>query len=291
MSIGNVYWVIPTNKAYYQDFVLSHQVRYSDGSLSVYPDPLDGSGILAAIKACKGSRNDFIYVLPGTYTMSLPISFAGKSGVRFQGVNGPMSCGGATTSVYLLQTGAYANIISSANTEITGFAIKNAVGYSAITIPASIFSNNIHHNWFMMVEGGSYNIIDATASGANKMGRIAFNRFYSEVSGNLNAAIACCAGYAQDVIGNHISFANAGTRNYGIFNDSTGGITADNYISESGEINTCVVSQAIHVNVAGCAINNRCAVKTGQGVDGGTAGESFVDNRDALAGGAVVIET
>ena len=291
-SVGNVYWVIPYNKAYLSDFIKSHQFRYSDGSLSVQVDNLDGKGIQAAINGCKGSRNDKINVLPGTYTLTTAISFVGKSGVRFHGVNGAtVPGGGATSSVYLIQSGAYTVITPSANTEITGFAIKNASGYSAITVPTYIFSVNIHHNWFMMVQGGAYNIIDATASVANKLGRICYNRFYSEVSGNLTAVINCCQGYAQDVIGNEISIANAGTVDYGILNDSTGGITRDNVVSESGGVNSAVISNAVCVNAAGCAINNRCAVASGRGLSGGTAGVSFVDNRDGASGGATPIQT
>lgn len=289
MAVGNAYYVIPTNKAYYTDFMTNQRV-YSDGSSMIYPDPLDCTGILAAIVACKGSRNDYIFVMPGAYTQAVAISLVGKSGVHLIAVNGQGRDVGATDSVsvtYLNHTGAYENFILSANSELAGFLISNATGYSAITVPASILATNIHHNHFAMVQGAAINIIDCTASVSNKRGRIHHNRFYTEVAGNLTAAINCAGGYAQDVCDNEISFANTGTIDYGIFNDSTGGITARNIVSEGN----ATVTNAIAINANGCAIDNRCAVVAGRGLAGGTASRSFVNNRDGAGGGATPIET
>lgn len=291
LGMGNVYWVIPTSKAYYSSFIEDHQTQYSDGSWAVYGDTGDGAQIQAAINACKGSRNDYILVMPGTYTLTAAITLAGKSGVHLIGVNGAGYDVGATSSVYLIQSGNFQNVIMSANSELTGFAIKNKAGYSAVTVPASIFSTNIHNNYFMMVQGAAINIIDCSAAASNKMGRISNNRFYSEVSGALTSVIWVTEGYAVDVCNNEITISGAGTVDAGIVNLSTGGLTNYNIVSEGGGIGSAVITVAITIDDAGTAIGNRCAVGTGKGLGGGTAEESFIDNRDASSGGATPIQT
>ena len=289
--VGNVYYVIPSSKAYYQSFLKDKYQVYSDGSASVIADSGNGAGIQTAITNCKGGRGDYIFVLPGTYTQTTALDFSGRSSVHLIAVNGPMYNVGSTSACYLIQSGAYANVIMSANSELAGFAIKNKAGYSAVTIPTNIFSTNIHNNYFMMVQGNDINIIDASASEANKMGRIHHNRFYSEVTGVLKSVIWCSGGYAKDVDHNEIS-SSGGTITYGIMNDSTGGFTCYNSVSECGGLNASVISTAIEVrDTAGGVVGNRCAVGTGQGVSGGTVGHTFVDNRDGQAGGETCIET
>ena len=76
---GNVYYVIQSSKAFYQDFVDKHQKQYSDGSFAVYSDSGNGLGIQAAINACKGGRGDYIIVGTGSYQLTVALTFAGKS--------------------------------------------------------------------------------------------------------------------------------------------------------------------------------------------------------------------
>lgn len=289
-SVGNQYFIgRSTAAAQFAGFSSRHSnTTYYDGTPMFYSDPATGAGIQSAITASLGSYNNYFFVAPGTYTLAAELTAAGKSGVHLIAVNGGSMSVGATTSVYLIQGGSFAALRLSANTEVTGFAIKNKASYSAIVVPASIFSTHIHHNYFLMVMGAAINIIDCSASVANKMGRIEFNRFNGEVTGSLTSAINCTSGYAQDVCNNELSFHSAGTVDYGIFNDSTGGMTNDNKISGS---NGVVITTAIYVSQYGSAIGNRCAVGAGYGIGGGTDEQSFVDNRDGVAGGASAIET
>ena len=287
--VGNAYFVIPSTKSYLTDFLNRYQQSYSDGSLAVYVDTGNGAAIQTAITATKGGRGDCIFVLPGTYTLATAIDMTGRSSTRLMAVNGPMYEVGSTTAVYLIQGGNYANVIMSANSELSGFAIKNKSGYSAVTIPANIFSTNIHNNYFMVVAGAAINIIDASASGANKMGRIHHNRFYTEVTGALTSMIWIAEGYASDVDHNEISISG-GTVDAGIVNLSTGGLTNYNIVSEGGGVGSAVITTAITIDDAGTAIGNRCAVGTGQAFSGGTAEHSFVDNRDGASGGATPVQ-
>ena len=262
----------------------------SDGVVRVYAcdGTADDVEIQAAITACKGSANAYIFIYPGTYNLTAAITLAGKSGVHLIGVNGGGYDVGCTSSVYLIQGGNYANVIMSANSELTGFAIKNKAGYSAVTVPANIFSTNIHNNYFMMVLGSAVNIVDCSASEANKMGRVHHNRFYTEVSGNGTSAIYLAAGYAKDACHNIITTSGSGTLDYGIFNDSTGGDTSYNTIGEGA----MTITSAIGVNaLAGSTVGNNCAVATGHGLGGGTAERTFVDNRDGASGGATPIQS
>ncbi len=287
--VGNVYFVgRSTATAQFDAWARRWaKTRYADGSWAFHSDPGTGAGIQEAITGSTGSFNNYIWVAPGTYTLAAALTSIGKSGIHLFAVNSGNMDVGATTSVYLIQGGNYACLITAANMEIAGFAIKNLAGYAAITIPASIFSNDIHHNYFMMVCGSACSIIDASASVANKMGRVHHNRFYTEVSGNITGAITLAAGYAQDACYNVITLGGVGTMDYGIYNPSTGGDTSYNIVSEGPG----TITSGIIIGVNGSAVGNNCAVVSGRGLAGGTAERSFVNNRDGASGGATPVQT
>jgi hypothetical protein len=287
--VGNVYFV-GRNTASTQFNMWSRRfgkTRYADGSWCFHSDPADGTGIQEAITGSTGSFNNYLFVAPGTYTTTTGISHAGKSGIHMLAVNGGNMDVGCTTSVYLFCSGNYPVLTTAANTEIAGFALKNKAGYAAITVPAGIFSNDIHNNYFMMVLGSAVNIVDATASEANKMGRVHHNRFYTEVTGNATSAISLAAGYAKDACHNIITLGGVGTLDYGINNQSEGGDTSYNIVSEGPG----TITNAIYIGNNGSAVGNSCAVVTGRGLAGGTAERSFVNNRDGASGGATPIQT
>jgi hypothetical protein len=289
-SVGNQYFIGRTTAtSQYSTWSKRYNgVIYDDGTPMLYGDAADGVQIQAAITASTGSFNNYFFVAPGTYTTAVGISAAGKSGIHLCALNGGNMDVGATTSVYLICSGNYPVLTLSANTEVVGFAIKNKVGFPAITVPANIFSTDIHNNYFMMVFGSAVNIVDCTASVANKMGRVHHNRFYTEVTGNATAAINMCSGYAQDACYNTITCSGSGTLDYGIFNDSTGGDTSYNTIGEGAMTITC----GIGVNaLAGSVVGNNCAVVTGHALGGGTDERTFVNNFDGVNGGAAAIET
>ncbi len=293
---GNVYHVIQKSKAFYSDFVKNYQFQYSDGSWAVLTDPGNGTAIQAAINACKGGRSDRIMVGTGNYNLVTALTLAGKSSVHLIGVNGlTMDCG-SNGAAALTQTGNYENIIMSPYSEFAGFQVINKNGYSAVTVPVGIWRCNIHHNYFHMVGGSDINLIDCSTSTSNVSGRIAFNKFTTWVGGVLNSAIYVGLGTGIDVIGNQIvASSTAMVLDYGIYNDSIGGMTAHNIVSEAGgsgvATNGGTVTVAIYINASGSAVDNLCAVGTGQGLAGGTASHSFVNNRDGQAGGATPIET
>jgi hypothetical protein len=91
-----------------------------------------------------------------------------------------------------------------------------------------------------------------------------------------------------------IAFGDGLVWDYGIFHTGQGGLIRDNYISESGgtaAVGGATITIAIEAGVATGVMNNRLAVAAGQGINGGTASITFVDNRDGSSGGATPITT
>jgi len=295
-SGGNVYYVVQKSKAFYGSFLEKYQQTYEDGSLAVYGDDGDGLGIQEAIDACKGGRSDYILVGTGNYNLAAALTLVGKSSVHLLGVNGLTQDVGSLGAAALTQTGNFENIILEAYGEVAGFQIINKAGYSAVTCAAGKWRPTVHHNYFHMVGGADINLIDWSAANAGVSGRIYKNKFTTWVGGVLNSAINVGAGTGIDVIGNQImASSTAMVLDYGILNNSIGGLTADNIVSECGgdgvATNGGTITVAVQIATSGTAVNNRCAVGTGQGLAGGTASHTFVDNRDGQAGGETTIET
>jgi len=295
---ANVYRVIQTSKAFYTDFVNKYQQKYSDGSMAVYGDPGDGSGIQAAINACKGGRGDYIIVGSGAYQLTAAIDLTGKSSVHLLGLNGQTLDVGSLGAALLQQTGNFEIVKMEAYCELAGFQLINKAAYAAVSCAAGKWRPTVHHNYFHMVgdAGGANNLVDWSTSTSGVSGRIYRNKFTTWVGAALNAAINVGLGTGIDVVDNQIvASATAMVLANGIINQSIGGVTARNIVSEAGgdgvASNGGTVTKAIVVNACGTVVDNRCAVGTGQGLDGGTADHSFVGNLDGENGGATPIET
>lgn len=298
VGFGNIYYVWQTSKTAIMADMLDKYSgsKYPDGAAILYRDDGSGDGILAAIAACKGGRSDYVIVGTGNYNLTDDLDLTGKSSVHLIGVNGGGCDVGTLGAAALTQTGNYPCVTMSPYSEVTGFQMINKNGYPAVAVPNNIWRNNIHHNYFHMVGGSAISLIDSSASEANVSGIIAYNKFTTWVGGVLHAAINVGYGTGISVIGNHIiASSTAMVLSYGIINESIGGITADNIVSEAGGngvvTNGGTITVAIQISTSGTAIGNRCAVGTGQGLAGGTVSHTFVDNRDGQAGGATPIET
>lgn len=281
VGIGNIYYVIPSTKAFIATFLADYQETYSDGSVAVYTDTGSGDGILAAIAACKGGRNDYIFVGTGNYNLTAALDFTGKSSVHLVGMNGGGCKVGTLGAVALTQTGAFENVKMEAYGELTGFQIINKAGYSAVTVAANKWRPNIHHNCFHMVQGNAINIIDATGAAAMSYGRICSNRFATWVGGNITSAVNVGTGTGVDISDNIITMYN-GTMDTAIVQAGAQCIVADNIVSNSG--GGGVVTVAIQLNANSSAIRNRLSVDAGKALAGGTAANSFVDNMDGATG-------
>jgi hypothetical protein len=239
-----------------------------------------------AIAASKGGTNSYIYVFPGSYTLAAAISFSGKSSMHLIGANGLNRTVGTNGAVALTQGGSCVGITMEAYGEVAGLQIINKAGYAAIDVPANIWRTNIHHNTFWMTQGSACYIV--AVGNAASYGNISYNRFSTGTGGNFTAVIGSSTGTGIDIIGNHITIVS-GTVTYGIYAQGAQCMVADNYISTCGSL--CTITHAIDIWESGAAVNNRCAVATTLGINGGTASVSFVDNRDGASGGAAAVTT
>jgi len=285
---GNVYYVILSTKAYLTDFLNKYQQKYSDGTMAVQVDTGNGLGIQAAITASYGGRSDYILVMPGSYQLTTALTMVGKSSLHLIGVNGGGVGVGCVGAALLQQTGAYQNLILEAYDEVAGFQFINKSGYSAITMADAKWRANVHHNYFHVVQGAAASIIACAGSGMSH-GFICNNRFSTWFSGALTSHILI-AGGSSIVISNNLISNSLGTVDTGINVGSSGQtIVMDNVIMDCGGLGT--FTAGIQANPTSCLIGNRFALQSGTAIAGGLPDRSFVDNRDALAGGAVVIET
>ena len=280
-GVGNVYYVWQKSKtAIINDMRNKYQgATYPDGNAILYEDAGDGLGIQAAINACKGGRNDYVFIGTGNYNLTVALTVAGKSSVHLIGVNGTGCEVGAPGAAALTQTGDFPCIIMEAYGEVTGLQLINHPAYPAITIPANIWRVNIHHNTIWGGGAGACSYIDATAAAAGSYGFICNNRF--SITGAATAAINVGTGTGLTISKNIITQYN-GTLDLGIKVNGAQCVISDNYVSNSGGAGAITV--AITCYQYSAAIGNRCAVGAGAALDGGTAANSYVDNMDAATG-------
>ena len=291
-GVGNVYYVWLTSKtAIMTDMVNKYGgSTYPDGSAILYQDAGNGLGIQAAIDACKGGRNDYVFVGTGNYNLTVPLTMAGKSSVHLVGINGGGCEVGTVGAAALTQTGNYQNVIMEAYDELTGFQIINKAGYAAVTMADGKWRANIHHNYFHMTQGTACNIIDTAGSGMS-YGFICNNRFETWVGGNITSAISCAGATAVTISNNWINNFS-GTMDTGItVGSGAQAVLVSNIVSDCGGAGTITVAMEVGTGAMSTVINNRLQVLSGRGLNGGVTNRSFVDNRDATSGGATPIET
>lgn len=297
MGVGNVYFISRTASAA-QAALFSKRynaTRFDDGTKMLWPDAGDGVQMQAAITASQGGFNNYFVVAPGNYNLTTALTLAGKSNSHLIACNQADYGIGAVGSSALTQTGSVVGVIMEAYCELSGFQIINKNGYAAVSVPTNIWRPTVHHNYFHMVGGTDINIIDATAAAACAHGSIHHNKMTTWFSGVLNAAINVKGDFSTISHNEIINYTSASVMDYGIYSDGFGAMVNDNMISEAGGDGVATyggtVTVGIRIHASGTAINNRCAVGTGQGLEGGTGSHTFSGNQDAHAGGETAIET
>ena len=295
---GNVYFVnnSPTStKGTYLTQKYGN-VRYADGAAMLYQDDGTGVGIIAAIAACVGGRNDYVIVGNGTYTLTSAIDLAGKSAVHLIAQGGLTMDVGSPSSVILHQNGAYPTIKMNTNCEVAGFTIENCTGQVAIEIPENLPYTSIHHNLIRWQMGAGINAINCLSNGGS-WGSIDHNKIinWSGTAGGYAIYVGNAATVAVTIAYNDIiAYGNDAVMDGGIVCYGLGGMVKYNNISESGGTGANqggTITVGITLDAAQCAIGNMCALTATQGLAGGTASVSFVQNFDAAGGGATAIAT
>jgi hypothetical protein len=308
IGIGNIYFVVnTTSAAAYADILRKYEgMVYDDGTKVVHPHTASASavtlnGLKSAAACLVEDRNDLIIVMGanGTYYIDEAISLAVK--------NCHMICPpglgydiGATNAARIQQITAATAVIAvaDASVEIAGFYLKNINQTSHITLAATSYAPNIHHNTFPLiwVSGAQAGAVVGAGDGG-AWGKIERNWFVSQAGG----ALTCAGGIVQiqpsataaQVNHNQVTIGDTNIATVGIYNGAVKGHTDFNIFSEcggSGVSDGGTITKCVSIHPSGCAIGNRMAVATTHGVTGGTADVSYCNNKDGLNGGAVELE-
>ena len=295
-GIGNVYYVANTTStdAFADMWRRYGGKKYKDGSKILHPHTsTSGSvtvdGLTAALACTVEDRNDYVIVMGANNTYYIDAALAlNKKNVH---IICPAGLGydiGATNAARIQQLTALTAVfaVSDASVEIAGFYLKNVDKTSHITLAATSYAVNIHHNTLPLiwVAGAQVGAIVGTGD-AGAWGKIERNWIVSQ-AGN---ALTCAAGIiliqssatATQVNHNQITIGDKNVATIGIANYAVKGHTDFNIFSESGGgavADGGTISSCIAIHASGCAIGNRGAVATAQLLSGGTTAHSFCDN-------------
>ena len=304
LGIGNVYYVVnsTSTSAYAEMLARFGDERYSDGSKILHihtstASAVTNDGIADALACTVEDRNDYVVVMPANNTYYIDAALAmNKKAVHLVCPAGMGYDIGATNAARIQQLTALTAVIaiSDASVEVAGFYMKNVDKTSHITLAATSYALNIHHNTFPLiwVAGAQVGAIVGTGD-AGAWGKIERNWFVSQAGNDLTCAagiiVIQASATACQVNHNQITIGDGNIATIGISNGAVKGHTDFNIFSESGgsgpsdggTITTCIV-----IHASGCAIGNRAAVGTGQILSGGTSAHSYSDNIGGVTGDA-----
>lgn len=288
LGIGNVYHVVKSTEAFWGDFDKRRKTTYSDGTVSLH------STIQAALDCTVEARNDYVIVYPSDsdYDLTAALTMSKKS-VHLVCPAGFGYDIGANNSCRIEQTTTALPIIAVSDSaiEIAGFYLKEYYGgvqtYGHITLAATSYAPNIHHNSFMLKWMATCAGAIVGTGDAGAWGKIERNWFVSQAGGARTcAAIISIGSSATGAQVNHNQFtigdtqtatvciqnlAVKGNTNFNIFGESGG-----SGVPDGGTITKC-----IQIHASGNAIGNIGAVATGQMLTGGTTLHSYAENYGA----------
>lgn len=246
--------------------------------------------IQAALDATQECRNDYVLVWPSDsdYDLTAALTMS-KKGVHLIGVGGFGYERGATNSVRVEQTTAATAIIevSDANIEIAGFYFKPYIGCNHITLAATSYAPNIHHNTFVLKWTTSNSAAIQCAGDGGAWGQVSHhNWFISQAGDDQTCAVivsigASATGARCDY--NDFMIGDGNTATSCITNSATKGTANYNNFQLAQADGT--ITHAITVGTWGSAIGNRACVGDGAIMTGGAVDASFVDNMNAADGG------
>lgn len=286
MGIGEVFYVCKNTDA-------NDKLNYGWLSARVPGDRLFTT-IAAALAETQECRNDYVIVWPSNADYDITAALVmDKKSVHLICPAGFGNERGSTNAVRIHQTTAATAVIavSDASIEIAGFYLKNYQNVSHITLAATSYAPNIHHNTFTMNTSSTTSEPCIACSGdAGGWGTVAeYNWFCSYAGNDTTIASVITVGASATcarVCHNDFSFGDGITVTVGINNQAVKGTTNYNNFSAAGGDST--ITHAISVHTQGSAIGNRvCGTVDGEVMTGGTVDYSFCDNMNALNGGVV----
>lgn len=287
LGIGNVYYVCKSDESYYAQFVDDRQGEYSDGSMIVH------TTIQSALDATVECRNDYVLVQPSNsdYDLTAALTMSKKS-VHLLCTAGLGYDIGANNSCRIEQTTDSCAIIevSDAAVEIAGFYLKPYYGQSHITLAATSYAPNIHHNTFVLKweSGGANKPAIAGTGDACAWGGIERNWFVSQAGDDQTCPVIVdikASATAARFNHNEMTLGDGNTATIGISNAATKGTVNFNLFNNAGSDATW--THCISLGSYGSAIGNRGTVADSILVTGGEAGVSLSDNMNGASGGAI----
>jgi len=306
-TTGNVYYVIKKTETYFSKFLKDYQCTYSDSSKAVCIDEGGtttssttaalNTGIQDALDKCVANRNDYVLIMPSLadYDIGAALTMSKKC-VHLICPGGLGYSIGATNAARIHQLADDTIIdMSAAACEVAGLYFKNYVKQYAIdaSIYATVYATNIHHNFFSITMSSTDGLplIGSSIATANQQdqysyGRIERNKFLTVAGTGTLAKVIDVSQFAVgcDICYNDITTHSTMTITVGIYNYSVGGHTDFNTFGASGGTNAAqggVITNGLDISVSGNAIGNRGAIAGAGLVAGGTADNSFCDNRSA----------
>ena len=298
LGVGNVYYVIKSSEAYYDQFIADRQGEYGDGSLIVHSDAGTGDGIQTALDACVANRNDYVVVQPSQadYDLTATLTLS-KKAVHLICPGGYGNKVGSTNAARIHMTSDLPLMtISDSSIEVAGLYFKNFSNNSIMQLESASYALNVHNNNFMWTAAstGCVPIVDNQITAAfdgGSWGTFESNWFTNVAGGSATVAkLFRIHGNCKNlrIKYNEFTLSDAITVTVGIDNQAVGGRV--NYNDFSGDGTTAVWTNCVNLITKATAIGNRFAVGTGQAFSGGTSDANFSDNRDGLNGGAVMVE-
>ncbi len=290
-AVGNVYFVCETsNSLYSTDFIKSKTGKYEDYSERVH------NTAQSALNACVAYRNDYVIVLD-----NLSISSALSMATNRQHLICPTGIKPNFPGDFSITQSGSADVITITGNgcEVAGFWLINKLGQDAIDIRTT-WMTHIHHNYFALkatASSDSYGIVGTSPIQFNIHHNLFNNAYPGAMSGTDNdiaAFIGITSGAStRGMIADNIMHTGANTtvaagittggygqfilRNYLWENPSHGGSDAGTFtVGISGGANCLIADNRVGLGTAA------------NGVSGGTANQSYVENYEGTSGGTVL---
>lgn len=285
MGVGNVYYVCKTTDTTVYADMVAKQRYYADGSLMLH------STIQSALNATVECRNDYVIVMPSDsdYDLTAALTLS-KKAVHLLCPAGLGYERGANNACRIEQTTAATTIfaVSDSAIEIAGFYLKPYTGVGHITLAATSYAPNIHHNSFMLkyTTSNTGSIVGTGDAGA--WGGIEHNWFVSQSGDDQTVATIVdiqASATAARVCYNDFMIGDGNTATIGVSNAATKGAVNYNNFMTAGTDGA--FTHCISLGTWGTAIGNRATVADSVIVTGGTASYSLSDNMNGASGGSI----
>ena len=250
------------------------------------------TAINAALTATVECRNDYVILMPSNSDWDITeVITLNKKCVHLICPAGMGYLRGATNACRIHQNTAATAIfaISDASIEVAGFYLKPYIGVGHITIAATSYALNIHHNFFTLQTTTSNGAAITCSGDGGAWGYVAHHCLFESMGGDdqTTAAMitvgASATGARVDY--NDFFIGDGNTYTVVVNNAATKGSVNYNNFMVAGSDGT--MTHCIAIGSYGSAIGNRACVGDGAIITGGVNNVTNSDNMNAVDGGLV----